>query len=170
MKKGILLSIFLVVSFLVQGNIFFKHLGKTDGLSQISVLSICQDELGRMWFGTLEGLNCYNGNSITTYKPSSAITRNFFGNEVADLVSDKQGNLFFTSDNTLIRYDLHNEQFSLLQQYANCLHAQGNEVWTAAVDSVFTWDHTKEKFVFVYHYIILSNMSKYFYSFFLIVI
>ena len=152
MKKGILLSIFLVVSFLVQGNIFFKHLGKTDGLSQISVLSICQDELGRMWFGTLEGLNCYNGNSITTYKPSSAITRNFFGNEVADLVSDKQGNLFFTSDNTLIRYDLHNEQFSLLQQYANCLHAQGNEVWTAAVDSVFTWDHTKEKFVFVYHF------------------
>ena len=26
------------------------------------------------------------------------------------------------------------------------------------------------QFVFVYHYIILSNMSKYFYSFFLIVI
>ena len=32
---------------------YFKHLGKTDGLSQISVISICQDELGRMWFGTL---------------------------------------------------------------------------------------------------------------------
>ena len=42
-------------------NTNFKHLGKAEGLSQVSVLSICQDELGRMWFGTIEGLNCYDG-------------------------------------------------------------------------------------------------------------
>ena len=70
MKKSLLLCLFLVVSFTLRGNIYFKHLGKTDGLPQISVVSICQDELGRMWFGTLEGLSCYNGNSMAVYKPS----------------------------------------------------------------------------------------------------
>ena len=83
---------------------YFKHLGKTDGLSQISVISICQDELGRMWFGTLEGLSCYDGNSMTVYKPSQDSVRSFLGNNVDNLVSDKQGNLFFISDYALVRY------------------------------------------------------------------
>lgn len=97
---------------------YFKHLGKTDGLSQISVISICQDELGRMWFGTLEGLSCYDGNSMTVYKPSQDSVRSFLGNNVDNLVSDKQGNLFFISDYALVRYDLRKEQFSLLKQRA----------------------------------------------------
>ena len=151
MKKSLLLCLFLVVSFTLRGNFYFKHLGKTDGLPQISVVSICQDELGRMWFGTLEGLSCYNGNSMAVYKPSPEPTRSFLGNEVHNLVSDKQGNIFFTSDNAFIRYDLHKEQFSLLQQRANCLHAQGHDVWAATRDSVFKWDQTKEQFIFVYH-------------------
>ena len=61
MKRKILLYVLLFVSITLRGNVYFKHLGKTDGLSQISVISICQDELGRMWFGTLEGLSFYDG-------------------------------------------------------------------------------------------------------------
>ena len=71
MKRKSLLCLFLIISVAIHGNIYFKHLGKSDGLSQISVLSICQDELDRMWFGTLEGLNCYDGNQMKTYKPVS---------------------------------------------------------------------------------------------------
>ncbi|WP_274972585.1 two-component regulator propeller domain-containing protein [Bacteroides fluxus] len=150
MKKGLLLYLFLVVSLTLQGNVYFKHIGKTDGLPQISVMSICQDELGRMWFGTLEGLGCYDGNSMTVYKPSSEPTRNFLGNEIHNLVSDKQGNIFFTSDNVLIHYDLHKEQFSPLQRKVNCLHAQGHTVWAATQDSVFKWNPAKKQFAFVY--------------------
>lgn len=129
---------------------YFKHLGKTDGLSQISVISICQDELGRMWFGTLEGLSCYDGNSMTVYKPSQDSVRSFLGNNVDNLVSDKQGNLFFISDYALVRYDLRKEQFSLLKQRANCLHVHNQEVWAAIRDSVFKWDRQKEEFAFIY--------------------
>ena len=129
---------------------YFKHLGKTDGLSQISVISICQDELGRMWFGTLEGLSCYDGNSMTVYKPSQDSVRSFLGNNVDNLVSDKQGNLFFISDYALVRYDLRKEQFSLLKQRANCLHVHNQEVWAATRDSVFKWDRQKEEFAFIY--------------------
>ena len=92
------------------GNVYFKHLGKADGLSQISVVSICQDELGRMWFGTLEGLSCYDGNEMVVYKPSVAKEYSFLGNEVHKMVSG-QGNIFFTSDSELIRYDLRKEAF-----------------------------------------------------------
>ena len=56
MKRKSLLCLFLIISVAIHGNIYFKHLGKSDGLSQISVLSICQDELTECGLAHLEGL------------------------------------------------------------------------------------------------------------------
>lgn len=39
-----------------------------DGLSSPSVLAIYQDTLGRMWFGTNEGVNVYDSKQISKYK------------------------------------------------------------------------------------------------------
>lgn len=150
MKKNILLCLFLLLSLALRGNIYFKHLGKMDGLPQISVMSICQDELGRMWFGTLEGLGCYDGNSITAYKFAADTARSFLGNEIHNLVSDKQGSVFFTSDDVLVRYDLHKEQFLPVRQKVDRLHVQGSDVWMSTRDSVFKWNPEEERFAFVY--------------------
>lgn len=150
MKKNLLLCLFLCMTSALPANVYFKHLGKADGLPQISVISICQDELGRMWFGTLEGLSCYDGNSMTVHKPSLTDTKEILGNEMFNLVSDNQGNIFFTSDNKLIRYNLYKEQFSLMRGYANCLFSRGHEVWASANDSVFKWNSEKEQFTFLY--------------------
>ncbi len=48
---------------------------------------------------------------MKTYKPSPDNKDYFGGNEISHIVSDKQGNLFFTSDGKLIRYDLHKDRF-----------------------------------------------------------
>lgn len=132
------------------GNVYFRNLGKPEGLSQIAVLSICQDEVGRMWFGTLGGLNCYDGHEMTVYRPANVPDAPFLGNEVHNLVSDNRGNLFFTSDEKLIRYDLHEERFTDLHLQAFCLYAgHKGEVWTAARDSLFRWDRTENRFTFI---------------------
>lgn len=150
MKKNILLSFLLCLPYVLWGNIYFKHLGKSDGLPSFSVLSICQDELGRMWFGTLEGLSCYDGNAMSVYKPSQEDTADFFGNEVEHVVSDKKGSVFFTADRKLVRYDIYKEHFFPLQQHASCLHAHGQEIYAAANDSVFQWDARKNRFISIY--------------------
>ena len=46
---------------------YFKHIGREEGLSQSSVMAIYQDKLGRMWFGTREGVNIYNSDRMTVY-------------------------------------------------------------------------------------------------------
>lgn len=150
MKHVLLIFLFCLSFTGVSGNIYFRHLSKSEGLSQISVVSICQDEVGRMWFGTLEGLNCYDGHEMTVYRPANVPDAPFLGNEIHDLVSDRRGNLFFTSDGKLIHYDLYEERFMNLQLRASCLCAgfQG-EVWTAVRDSLLRWDRTERRFVFM---------------------
>lgn len=150
MKKYILLSFFLCLPYVLLGNIYFKHLGKSDGLPSLSVLSICQDELGRMWFGTLEGVGCYDGNAMSVYKPSLDGTTDFFGNEVENIVSDKNGSIFFRADRKLVRYDINKEQIYALRQSASCLHTCGKDIYTANKDTVFKWDARKEMFIPIY--------------------
>lgn len=133
-----------------QANIYFKHLGKSDGLSQISVMSISQDELGRMWFGTFEGLNCWDGTTMTVYSPSEEPDGVFTGGGVFDLVCDKRGSVFFISSNRLVRYDLQNERFIKELSHASCIHSGKNEVWAASRDSLFRWDISRKKFLFSY--------------------
>ena len=60
--RRIILSLILLLGF-CSGiyPIYFKHIGMQEGLSQLSVMAIYQDNLGRMWFGTEEGINIYDG-------------------------------------------------------------------------------------------------------------
>lgn len=159
MKKHLLLLFFLCLSHSIWGNIYFKHLGKPEGLSSFSVLSICQDELGRMWFGTLEGVSCYDGNAVNVYKPSLIDNADFLGNEVGNIVSDKNGSVFFTSDGMLVRYDIYKEQFFPLQQRASCLNVCGKDVYAATRDTVFRWDAGAERFLPIYHMKSQRNIS-----------
>src|ERR1700743_3766502 len=52
-----------------QNNQFqFSHLDIGTGLSHNNVTSIFKDEKGFMWFGTLSGLNRYDGYKFKVYK------------------------------------------------------------------------------------------------------
>lgn len=48
-----------------------KFVNTADGLSSSAVLCICQDESGLLWFGTYDGLNCYDGVNVEVYNNTS---------------------------------------------------------------------------------------------------
>lgn len=45
-----------------------RQISHDDGLSNSAVLSIHQDERGTMWFGTCDGLNSFDGMTVTVYQ------------------------------------------------------------------------------------------------------
>ena len=98
--------------------IYFKHIGMQEGLSQLSVMAIYQDNLGRMWFGTEEGISIYDGVQTTVYKPSEYHRQSTtpIGNQTHFIAGDKTGNVFFDSDYSLIRYDMRAQEFRCLRE------------------------------------------------------
>lgn len=121
---------------------YFRHLTLSDGLSQPSVMAITQDKLGRMWLGTREGLNVYDGTGITSYKGWITIdegNRIWIGNEVSSIVCDSIGNIFALIDGNIVKYDLAYERFSRLTDTGNvsALSANDGEVAYMVHDSVF---------------------------------
>ena len=73
---------------------YFRHLGSRDGLSHPSVLSISQDSLGRLWFGTENGVSIYDGNRIRSFRSGSV---------VMDMACDAEGTVYFLSEGQLYR-------------------------------------------------------------------
>ncbi|PTS91971.1 hypothetical protein DBR11_27985, partial [Pedobacter sp. HMWF019] len=51
-----------------QKEVHFSNLTLENGLSQNSVLAICQDNQQFLWFGTKHGLNRYDGYQFKIYR------------------------------------------------------------------------------------------------------
>lgn len=134
----------------------FKHIGINEGLSQLSVMSIHQDRLGRMWFGTEEGLNMYDGQRIKVFKPRYKIDAHsmegeygVLGNNNYPIVEDSLGNIFFCSDESLIQFNLTQQTFDKIRVgNVRTVTSYNGEVWFAARDSIFKLSDNKPHFVY----------------------
>lgn len=108
MAKAVLILALLIGSysaFAQKTKINFNHLTVENGLSQSSVLSIAQDSMGFMWFGTKDGLNRFNTQTFEVYKhdknnPSSISS----SQNINALLTDRKGNLWVGTQNGLNLY------------------------------------------------------------------
>ena len=137
-----LLSVVLAVR--GQGGEYCRHLTMADGLSHPSVMAITQDRLGRMWFGTREGLNIYDGSTIISFKgwvdnPRTGTT-DWLGNEVDALTEDSDGNIIALIDGDIICFNIREEYFSRITDNGNITALAGYRGYVAWVagDSLFT--------------------------------
>ncbi len=84
----------------------FRHLTSSHGLSNNQISSIHKDRYGFVWFGTVSGLNRYDGHSFKIYKniPGDNTTIPF--NNVQRIFEDHRGHLWiFSQDNQLAIFD-----------------------------------------------------------------
>jgi len=102
--------VYLCLLFLLQYNnisaqLSFDHLSVANGLSQSTVLSICRDSKGLMWFGTRDCLNRYDARNIKVYhfnaEDSASISSDDY---IYAITEDRQRNLWIGTQNGLNRY------------------------------------------------------------------
>lgn len=125
----------------------FKTLGVEDGLSQITVSAICQDEKSRIWIATLDGLNCYDGNQIKVYNHFHNDSISYGNLYVTQMVEDGQGSLFLLSSTGLFHFNLHTEKYVLLPFISPVALAKGmNGVWIADGNHLYFYDTEDNSF------------------------
>jgi len=114
----VLLSVLLLVTFPTAAQdeyVRFKRITINDGLSLSSVYDIYQDSKGFMWFGTEDGLNKYDGQSITVYGATTD-QHNLLANKWVEIVyEDKSGMIWLGSRSGLTKYNPRKGVFTPLQ-------------------------------------------------------
>jgi len=133
----------------------FGHLGTKEGLSQSIISEIEQDQYGFMWFGTLDGLNQYNGYQNKQYKHDIDHDRSLSNNRIRFVKKGANGRLWVGTDEGLnfidpsvdrvfrVRLPLNLDRASITDAY---LDTEGR-IWVSCQQRLFWIDTKKKKIV-----------------------
>ncbi len=144
---------------------YFKRISIEHGLSQVDINCIIQDKQGFMWFGTMDGLNKYDGYKFTIYRHNSDDNTSLTKNYITALCEDEDGILWIGTDGGgLNRFDKKSETFlSYRHQKNNPNSLSNNFISSILVDKdgilwigtfsggLNKFDTKKEKFIHYKH-------------------
>ena len=142
--KLILPFLFLLISVCLDAqNISFRHLTIEEGLSDNSVMSICQDSKGRMWFATRNGLNMYDGARVRIYRNEKGISDCLAGNLVEQVICGGKDTLFVKTRQGVSLYDVRLDKFTtIFTENSSSLYYE-KSLFLSAGDSIMRYSGGK---------------------------
>lgn len=91
------------------------YIGIEQGLSNNFITDIFQDSHGVMWFGTIDGLNRYDGYKFTTYKNQPDNSHSLIDNRVTDIGEDYRGYLWVATKKGVSMMNTKGSEFHSLE-------------------------------------------------------
>ena len=107
----LLTLIALGVSYAQQTQIRFERLDDRDGLSHNRVTSILEDDLGFIWFGTLSGLNRFDGSEIKVLKYDENDPYSLHNANIAWIKEGPHKRIWIKTSYGVIAYDIYKQKF-----------------------------------------------------------
>jgi len=90
----------------------FKHISYKEGLVQSPISNFLQDDKGFIWFGTLKGLNRFDGYEFKTFMYNENDRKSLINNRVNIIFQDSDKNLWIGTANGVSLYHRDSETFS----------------------------------------------------------
>ncbi len=84
----------LIISKLTGASLPVRLINVNDGLSNSSVNCVFQDHFGFMWFGTHDGLNCYDGKRFLTFRNRVGDKSSLSYNYIYSIAEDKKAQIW----------------------------------------------------------------------------
>ncbi len=147
-----------------ENNIHFENISVEQGLSQISVNCLLQDRNGFMWFGTLDGLNKYNGYNFKIYQYEIKDPSTLSHNSILSIFEDRSGLIWIGTDGGgLNRYDPKTNQFKHYKYDPQNAHSisdnrvtaifedKSNILWIGTINGLNKFDPKEQQFFRYFH-------------------
>lgn len=130
------------------GNIVFRHLNMSDGLSHYSVMALYQDELGRIWMGTRNGISVYDGSMMNVHKHSVLNSTSIHNSYIHDITGNQNGLLYILTNRGISIYDIRKEIFETIreEQISDIAFAQGS-LFAASGNRISQYDESNRTFL-----------------------
>jgi len=90
----------------------FRQISYKEGLVQSPISNFLQDDKGFIWFGTLKGLNRYDGYEFKTFRYDERNKKSLTNNRVNTIFQDSDKNLWVGTANGVNLYNRNTETFS----------------------------------------------------------
>lgn len=135
----------------------FRHISTIDGLSNITVLSITQDKQGFMWFGTMDGLNRFDGEQIKVYREDPEESFSLGSSYIWSVLCTPDSNIWVGTNRGLFLYDFIHDNFNPISvknsngdpifMSVRSLFQQNDILWIGTESGVFKYDLKNERFI-----------------------
>ena len=153
---SVLLSVLIlpVTVFSQSANPRFELLTAMDGLSHNKVQCILRDKQAYLWFGTIYGLNRYDGYSFKVFENIPGDSSSIGNNNIISLYQDKTGIIWAGTSTIIAAYNPQTEKFTNynLPAAQGWVHGFSEDedgvLWIATGDGLFSFDHNREKIIY----------------------
>lgn len=125
-------------------------IGHKEGLSNSAVLSIYRDSTGLMWFGTYDGLNCYDGKRIEVFHTDFSANTTLENNIIANIQPAGEHHIWVCSYTAASRFHLSNrtvtENHLFDDDFRLVSNNQGN-TWVFDSSNLYYYNQLYRKFI-----------------------
>lgn len=127
-------------------NVSFSHVGIEEGLSEVTGHCIHQDHLNRLWFGTRNGLNCWDGNHMKVFFPERGDSTTIMEHRVGEI--EQTGNfLWCKTSKGVSRLNLSTMKFKRFYlSTTKSIEVIENKLTVNTSKGVFQYNQVSDKF------------------------
>lgn len=119
-----------------------KTISSENGLSNSAILSLHQDDLGHIYIGTADGLNIWNGSSLSTFKAANGYNY-FHGNLIWHIYGSTGDNIYLNTKYGLAYLDPKTREVDFYSEFAFY-----KRIAIDADDNVFAMDPNNNLYYF----------------------
>lgn len=131
-------------------NYFFSKVDYQQGLSKSAVLCLFQDKSGLMWFGTYDGVNCYDGKTMEVFKSDFSERKTLTNNVIHSIQQADSNCLWIITHLGVNRISLISRQvvgnYDFSGDYFLHSNTKGN-TWVVAQNGFFYYNKFHRKFI-----------------------
>ena len=129
---------------------FFSKVDYQQGLSNSAVLSLFQDNEGLMWFGTYDGVNCWDGKTMEVFRSDFSADKTLSNNVIHAISQADSSCLWISTHLGVNRFSQKTKQiigsYDLPNDYSVHSNSSGN-TWVLASNRIYYYNTNHQNFI-----------------------